>query len=183
MTSNAMLIPFSGIVLLCAGFSALGFAFAGVNADNGYSNTNAVSIVYYTSNGLGILCSIMAAVPIQVRIRKREAEMALSNTIVAIVFYIIATVFGIIGNYNAYENKMPNGGSLYFMSWITAICGMLANGALCSFSLLALYPPPKCPDQAPHLCPDLEMAEDTDKPPAASTYKKKIAKSRSEMRS
>ena len=186
--TNAVLIPFSGLVLLFAGFSCLGFAFSAVNANNGVTVTNNNAIVYYVFNGLGLICALLGAMPIQMRVRRRAVEMCLANACLACIFFIVAVIFGVIENYNAYNGIIPNGAALYFLSWITAVCSMVANGALASFALIALYPPPRCPSDQPNVCPPLDdiavvrttTTEMTGAPPASRV--RNTPRSRSDIR-
>lgn len=185
--ANAILIPFSGLVLLFAGFSCMGFAFSAVDAGNGITVTNNNAIVYYVFNGLGLICALLGAFPVQMRVRKRAVEMSLANACLACIFFLVAVIFGVIENYHAYNGvAVPNGAALYFLMWITAVCSMIANGALASFALIALYPPPSCPQEQPGVCPpldDITITRETEMGAAgAAPRARSVPRSRNDLR-
>ena len=88
----------------------------------------------------------------------------------------LSVVFGILENYAIYDlTSSPNGGSLYFLSWITAVCSTLANGVLMTLVMIALCLPKKDCDE--DFCPTITETSDVEMPPT----KRKTPKSRADL--
>lgn len=166
-----IIVPASGCSLLFTGFSAIGFAFAAVTATPLRSTTENEAIIYYVFNGIGMLMALMAALPLQCALTRHRLRNAVFCGSLATIAYVVSVVFGLLETYEIYDAvSSPNGGELYFLSWISAVCSSIVNGVLTLMAVMTLCYPKKDAETIVSPPPDIEM------PP-----KRKTPKSRADL--
>ena len=172
-----LLIPASGIVLFFTGFSCLAYTFTAFDT----TQLSAESIAFCVCNGVAIACALLSALPLQFSVSNRTAKLSQWSSGVAVLMYTVALVLGILENYRVYNTNVLNYITepvafkrLIPLSWITALGSLLSNGALCSFSMIALHPPVNCQRNIPTMCPVLENTH-------AQHRTKRTPRSRTEM--
>lgn len=170
-----MIVPASGCSLLFTGFASIGFAFAAIIPFPGRGNTGNNAIAFYGFHGFGILMTLMAALPLQCSLtRLRLINAAVCGTLGTIAF-VGSTVFGILENYDLYDLVGdPNGGALFFLSWVSAVLSILFTAMLTMLACVPLcYDDDEITDES--INPPIPAASDVEAP------KKKVPKSRADL--